>query len=295
MNTLSQRTDFLYRLSDEESVAMKRVLLGIYEDVAALCDKHGLTYMLSGGSCLGAVRHQGFIPWDDDLDLMMPRADYARLIHLCEEGLLGDGYEFDYPRRDRDAKIVFLKIYKKGSMNVELATAQAPFPQGMFIDVFPLDSVPKTRLGQKVKGLIANGIQFLSIASLYKEYPSQPLKEYMRMDPGLWKRYRLKMVLGALVSIIPHRKWVYWFDRFVASTRAGRPWGIPTGRKYYNGEIFDKAVFVPSQKALFEGKTVYIPHQYDVYLRNLYGDYMKLPPEKDRERHFIYRFKLPNS
>lgn len=95
MNELAHKTNYLHEMTSSESSAMKRALLDIYRDVAKLCEKEGLTLMLSGGSCLGAVRHKGFIPWDDDLDVMMRRDDYERLIRLCKEGRLGDKYEFD--------------------------------------------------------------------------------------------------------------------------------------------------------------------------------------------------------
>ena len=130
MSELSHKTHFLRELSEEESKALKQAILNIYKDVARLCDKHGLTYMMSGGTCLGAIRHQGFIPWDDDLDIMMPRKDYDQLIILLEKGELDEKYEFTYPNAKKDANTVFLKIFKKGTKDVELATANTPFPKG---------------------------------------------------------------------------------------------------------------------------------------------------------------------
>lgn len=293
MNELAHRTDYLRELSADESAAMKQALLNIYKDVAAVCEKHGLVYMLSGGTCLGAVRHKGFIPWDDDLDIMMPRADYNRLIELCERGALGEKYEINYPNPKTDSKTVFLKIYRKGSVNRELFDEATPFPKGLYVDVFALDSVPGNKFLQKIKGFFANGLQFISILVLYAQYPSKSLRDFMSLEPRLKRRYRLKVLFGRIFSIVPHRKWVYWFDCFVADSRCNRPVGIPTGRKYYNGEIFDSAVYFPPIKATFEGVDVYIPAGYDRYLRNLYKDYMQLPPVEKRERHFICDFRLP--
>ena len=291
MNELAHRTDYLHEMSEEESKALKKVLLDMYVDIARLCEQHQLTAMLCGGSCIGAIRHKGFIPWDDDLDLLVPRRDYEQLIHLLEQGALGEQYEFSTPNAHTDAKNVFLKIYRKNTLNVDVYSDGAPFPQGIYIDVFVLDAVPRTRLGQQFKGLIANGLQFISILVLYAQYPSEPLKQFMSLDPGMKRRYRLKCFLGKIFGIIPHRKWVWWFDRFVASEREDRPLGIPTGRKYYAGEIFPREVYLPAREAEFEGIKVYIPNQYDPYLRNLYHDYMQLPPEDKRERHFIVKFK----
>ena len=292
MNELAKRTNYLRELTDTEQKALKRALLDMYIDIAKLCEKHHLTVMLCGGSCLGAIRHHGFIPWDDDLDLLMPRKDYEQLIALLNDHQLGDSYEFTTPNPKTDSFCPFLKIYKKGTLNVDIYSGDNSFPHGIYIDVFALDAVPKTRFGQQMKGLIANGLQFIAILVLYAKYPSKQLKEFMALDSRAMMRYRLKCFLGHIFGIIPHRKWVWWYDQFVASAREDRPLGIPTGRKYYAGEIFPRDVYLPPTGAEFEGVTVYIPHLHDPYLRNLYKDYMQLPPEEKRERHFIVEFKL---
>lgn len=293
MSELSHKTQYLRELTDDESKSLKSAILDIYKDVSVLCDRHNLTYMMSGGTCLGAIRHQGFIPWDDDLDIMMPRKDYNQLITLLEKGELGEKYEFTYPNAKKDANTVFLKIFRKRSKDVEIYNLNTPFPKGIFLDVFALDAVPKSKAGQIIKGFIANVIQFISISRLYAQYPSQQLMEYMFLDPDLKKRYYIKMSLGKLTSFASHAKWIHWFDKLVASSKDGHPWGIPTGRKYYNGEIFDKSVFVPVKKAVFEGLEVNIPNDTHTYLTNLYKNYMDLPPVEKRERHFICEFELP--
>ena len=290
MNSLAHSSDYLRELTAEESSAMKKVMLAIYSAVAKLCEREGLTYMMSGGTCLGAIRHQGFIPWDDDLDIMMPRNDYDRLVMLLCDGALGPEYDYSFPNKHTDANTVFLKIFMNETLNVELVNYRTPFPKGVFIDVFPIDSVPRFSITRSLKGLVANGLQFISICVLYAQYPSAPLKEYMGMNPVLARRYRVKRIIGRIASIIPHKRWVYCFDRFVASSKDNHFWGIPTGRKYYNGEVFPKEVFVPVKKATFEGLSVYVPNDTDKYLRNLYNNYMQLPPPEKRERHFVVDF-----
>lgn len=313
LNELAHKTHFLRELRPEESSAMKKALLVMYNDLATLCDHHGLTMMLSGGSCLGAVRHQGFIPWDDDLDVMMPRIDYERLIVLLHEGALGDKYDYSAPNPTTESTCVFLKIYRKESLNVDIFSLNAPFPKGLYIDVFAIDAVPRNRIIRSIKGFIANALQFCSILTLYANYRNEVVETYMSLDKSLYRRYRLKCVLGRMAGIVPRYKWLWWFDRFVgSSTTRPKPtytvteninqrfsapshvlWGIPTGRKYYTGEVFDKNVFIPTIPAVFEGITVQIPNGYDIYLRNLYHDYMQLPPTDKRERHFICKFQLP--
>ncbi len=292
MNELARTTNHLRELTVEESKLLKNELLAIFKDFEAVCQRSGLVYMMSGGTCLGAIRHEGFIPWDDDLDVMMPREDYDAFIRLCEEGVLGDEYEFDYPRKGKDAKTVFLKIFKRGTLNEEIYDDGAPFAKGIYIDVFALDAVPRNVIAQKVKGFFANALQFISIIVRYAQYPSRNLHDFMCLDKAMYRRYRVKVFFGKIFSIVPHRYWVYWFDRFVASSANKHPVGIPTCRKYYNGEIFEPVVYFPPRKAKFEGLDVYVPANYDAYLTNLYRNYMELPPIEKRERHFVCRFNV---
>ena len=154
MNELAVSSGYLKPLTEEESKDQKKLLLEMYKDITALCEKHGLDYMMGGGTCLGTIRHQGYIPWDDDLDLMIPRASYEKLIALCKAGELGVKYEIDTPSRDADCKNPYLKIYRKNTLDVELYCEDMPFPVGIFIDIFPMDNAPKN----KYVLIFANGL-----------------------------------------------------------------------------------------------------------------------------------------
>lgn len=294
MNKVAHGKTMLRELTTEETAAMKKALLEIYKDISSLCDKYGLIYMLAGGSCLGAVRHKGFIPWDDDLDLIMPRKDYDKFIVLCEKGEMGDKYEMTYPNKNRDSKNLFLKVYRKNSVNKEVMCDNMPFPCGLYVDIFALDGAPNSRAMQKLKGIIADILHFITVSVLYSQYPSRSMKEFSSLYPTLKRRYELRCAIGRFFGVIPHKLWAYWYDVFVKCDKHRKYWCIPTGRKHYCGEILPQKVYTPTTKALFEGVEVNIPGDYDTYLSNLYGDYMQLPPESKRERHFVMDFKLPD-
>lgn len=292
MNELAVSMDYLKPIKEEDAKALKALLLDMYKDIATLCDKHGLVYMMGGGTCLGTIRHHGYIPWDDDLDLMMPRASYEELISCLSKGELGDMYEYDTPNATKDCKNTFLKIYRKHTFNVEITSETAPGPKGIYIDIFPMDYAPKNITRRKLKGLLSDFLQAVCTCVLYAQYPSKKYKEFMSLDPEALKRYKQRMFIGKMFGIIPHRKWVWWFDQFNAHTKETGLMTIPTGRKHYFGETQPSSVFLPTQKAKFEGLEVNVPADYDAYLTALYRDYMSIPPVEKRERHFVYKFSL---
>lgn len=292
MNELAVSTGYLKPIKEEDAKALKVLLLNMYKDISALCDKHGLDYMMGGGTCLGTIRHKGYIPWDDDLDLMMPRASYEKLISCLAKGELGEKYEYDTPNAKKDCKNTFLKVYRKNTFDVEITSETAPGPIGIYIDIFPMDYAPKNTICRKLKGFLSDFLQAVCSCVLYTEYPSKLYKEFMMQTEEGKARYRQRIFLGRLFGIIPHRKWVWWFDQLNAVKKDTGFMTVPTGRKHYMGETQPTSVFLPTQKAMFEGIEVNVPADYDAYLTALYRDYMSIPPVEKRERHFVYKFSL---
>ncbi len=292
LNEIAKKSTILRLLSEKECALLKRTLLQMHNDLVALCDKHGITIMLGGGSCLGAIRHHGYIPWDDDLDLMMPRRDYEKLIRAYEDGLVDEQYLFVYPNKAKDVKNTFLKIYLKGTTFREIFDDDDSFPSNVCIDVFPMDYAPNNTFVRRIKALISDFLQAVCTCTLYSQHRSKNMETFVQQDEDAKKRYKLRLRLGGLFSFASHQKWVYWFDRFNAKSRKSRFMTVPTGRKPYFKETLPVEVFLPPKEVSFEGEKAYVPAGADRYLANLYGDYMKLPPEGKRERHFIVDFKI---
>lgn len=292
MNEAAINSCYLHVISDTEAKALKELLLTMYKDISKLCDQHGLIYMMGGGTCLGAIRHKGFIPWDDDLDIMMPRASYEELIQLVSAGALGEDYEYDAPNPDKDCKNPFLKIYRRNTLDVEITSETAPGPKGIYIDVFPMDYAPDNLLLRRIKGFLSDFLHAVCSCVLYTEYPSERYKEFMTQTKEGKSRYRLRMFFGKLFRIISHKQWVWWFDQLNAKSLKSRHLTIPTGRKHYMDETMPIEVFLPTQKGLFEGEEVNLPADYHTYLTSLYSNYMETPPVEKRERHFVYQLSL---
>ncbi len=294
LNELARESAVLRTLNSKETRELRKVLVDMYVDFSAICDKNNLTYMLSSGSCLGAVRHSGFIPWDDDLDIMMPRKDYEKLKILCEAGEFGYQYECSYPNKLVESKSTFMKIFKKGTINREVGESKdGPFPTGVYIDIFILDTIPSNKIYRLIKSLVANGLRFISSAVNSARSSNYEYDLFIKDNKTLKRRHLIYKLIGSVFSLIPRRKWVYWFDAFVSSSKPNNPIGMPAGRHLYSGEVYDHATLYPPTKVLFEGVEVFVPALYNVYLEKLYGkDYMKVPPVEKRERHFVVDFKL---
>lgn len=296
MTELSHRVDYFRMLTAEESSLLKQTLLSIYKDIAEVCGRNGLTLMLIGGSCLGAVRHKGFIPWDDDLDLLMPRRDYNKLIALMEGGALGDKYEYTYAGSKIDSRVPFVKVYLKNTLDIEIGIENSPQPKGVFVDIFPLENIPANSIIRRIRGFFTNAFRYISNVTFEIEYHSDLYEEYCNLDPDTLRDYKRRQLIGRIFRCVAkHRTWQKWYDRLSSYDKETSLMGIPMGRGLYSGEILERRYFLPASFGTFEGICVCLPHDPDAYLKNLYRNYMEIPPEEKRERHFVYKFSLDNT
>lgn len=269
-----------YRLTDIERKELQKCLLGIYNDVAVVCDKYNLQLMLGGGSCLGAVRHQGFIPWDDDLDLIMFRKDYNKLLDLFEHEL-ADRYDLVEPGKTRNGNKLFAKIMKKNTTYIEKGTHDKNTPTGIFIDIFPIELLPDHKLNRMIFLFLANIFtRTISIISSYQSDKNTSVLLYHK-------------IIGKLASIISFYNWHKIYVSFISSSNGNTFCTIPSGRKGVYGEIQSVETFFPVTNGIFEGVNIRLPNQYDKYLTSLYGNYMQLPPiEQQNYVHEIIKLEF---
>lgn len=241
---------------------VQEAILAIYSTFAALCDRHGLRYWVGYGTLLGAVRHKGFIPWDDDFDLLMPRSDFNRLWPILEKELPSHLAVVTWRNApafcDLFGKVVLTRTNEVAKIE---AVAGTSLPEGVFIDVFAVDGAPTgawgwcrshaSSFGHHLLYALARGVVGAGRGSLRRRYLE-----------GCERRAQARPFIGSKVCA-----------RFTANRHAFA-WRCPT------------AVFADTTWLPFEGIEVPAPIGYDTFLRVNYGDYMCLPPEKDRRpRH----------
>ena len=279
-------------LTDEERGALKTTLLDITKEIDGVCRKHGIKLFLVGGSLLGAVRHGGFIPWDDDVDFGMTRDDYQKFIEIFDDEL-GDKYFLRCPNSKYPNGNRFMQLFKKGTV-LELAEGDTPLqPNCVRIDVFPYDLVPNSKIHQCLKGVWCNALMVIASSVTGYKYPND---DYEKMMKRSFKGRLLcfaESVIGALFSWRSPAEWFNTVDKAIRYSKNSNFITSATGRKHYLGEIFPKEVFIPFKELSFENLSLYAPANPDAYLRHNYGDnYMTPPPKKKQESHFVKRIEL---
>ncbi|MBR2294307.1 MAG: LicD family protein [Clostridiales bacterium] len=280
-------SNVMIELDQDTLVKVQKELLSMYKDVMMVCDKYGITPYLIGGSCLGAIRHKGFIPWDDDIDVGMTREDYNKFISVFNDEL-ADKYEINAPNYSDKPKARFAKIYKKGTIFRGLTDIDSSSYCGFFLDIFIIENVPVNRLIRTLKGTLCNVLEFISSQVYTYETDCAVTREIRRHSNNSVK---IRFLIGKIFSFRSAGKWFDSVDKHAGYKYTGM-FGIVTGRKHYFGEIFDEGVFFPKSYADFCDIRVPVFSDTDTYLKNLYGNYMKLPPEDKRERHSVVEIKF---
>ena len=280
-----------YKLSDDDLKQLQQVLLEILVDVKTVCEKYQINYMLCGGTALGAIRHKGFIPWDDDVDLMMLRDEYSKFKVVFNKEL-SDKYVLAESLSVPRYYAKHIKIFKKGTTFVEIPLAGVHGPDMIFIDLFILENLPSPGLGRKLKEIVYNVAFRASSVCLDYKYPSPPILQKSKVDQELRKYYTFRRFCGFVFSLFGSCESYLKICNALAESNEETEWvSMPSDRGYL-GRLYPRKLFMSFTNAEFCGYMMKIPQDFDTYLATDYGDYMQIPPPEKREVHSAYKIEF---
>lgn len=271
--------------SEEQIKKIQEIEIRNLKEIKRVCEKIGVEFFLYGGSLIGAVRHKGFVPWDDDLDIAMSRDDYMKFVKEAPK-YLSDEYYLQTPYTDKKSPYFYSKLRLKGTKCIEYAHYKLGIEQGIYVDIYPIDKMPD------------NNEEYLR---LYNQFQKTIRLFVLRQSPTpetaptcLKRRIRnlMKFVVGIALHIIPHSLFVNKLDNIMTQ------YNNKTTKRYGNYSYFDpvnlfKDIY-PLQKGIFENIVVNLPNNWDYHLSTRYGNYMEFPPEEERIGHKPYILDFGN-
>lgn len=256
--------------SDKQLDLLREVQFEILDEIVRICNKHNLKYFLIGGTLLGAVRHQGFIPWDDDLDIGMLRKDYDEFIKIAKTELAPKYYLHDIST-DKKYWQTFAKIRKNNTLFDEKMIENIDTHKGIFVDIFPFDNIKKPGRWLKIKWSILKNLY--SFCLYYRGiYTKEQVNHYYFC--------KLFSVFGV------HN--ILKFCNFFMKTNSNEntEYIISYSGSYkLEKETYKREWFYPTKKIKFENRLYNCPNNNHEILSQVYDDYMKLPPKNQRVTH----------
>lgn len=287
LGEIAKDTSLNYKvISEEELENLHKVLLIILDDLINICRENDLHFILIGGSAIGALRNKGFIPWDDDIDIAMPRYDFERLYEIINNEYK-QKYSVLHPQSKNNYGRILPKIRLKGTEYRTILESDLD-DCGIFIDIYTIENIPDIKITRYSQGFISMFMGLaLSCRRMFKGY-----KAYKTYYDGL--SFKIKAAFGAILSFASLEQWARWADYWYSKCKSSitENVGIPTDDFHYFGEIYKRDEFCKYIEVDFEGRTCFIPANYDSYLRRRYGDYMIPPNASDHDRNCYLSYDL---
>ena len=245
---------------------LKKIQLDMLKVFIDICEKYNLKYYMLGGSCLGAVRHNGYIPWDDDIDVGLYRKDYEKFLSVCQNELPSNLF-LQTIYTDKEYLSNFAKLRNSNTTFIEKAMKNLHINHGVYIDIFPLDEYCHSKIDN------------------FKIYLCQLFLSFKLNFENMSLKYRMLRKLTSILNVNLD-KLKFKKDKLLRKYENSNAASVRNFCGIWQErEITEKSVFGDGLKIKFENLDVVIPQKYDDYLTKLYGDYMTLPPEEERIPH----------
>lgn len=259
-----------YQFSNSELRRIQLIELEMLVEVDRICRLNHIKYCISAGTQLGAIRHKGFIPWDDDADVAFLREEYEKFRIACEKDLDKERFYFQDYRNTKGYRWGYGKIRRKGTKFIRLNQESLPYEQGVFIDIMPYDNVPDRWMARKLHSVLC---------FLYRKCFWAPI--------GKRFAYGTDKIFLSMLSTVPTDKLYASYTKFYSranrkKTKRVRINTLPVPGKE-NG--YPRVCFEEIEPVLFENTMLYGMKDYDSYLSYKYGNYMEMPPVSMRKVH----------
>lgn len=272
----------MIRLNDKLLQELQKVQLEMLIEVDRICKKCDIKYNIIAGTLLGAIRHGGYIPWDDDADVALLRPEYEKFRTACKTELDKNRFYFQDHRNTKGYRWGYGKLRRKDTLFLREYQEHMPYKQGIFIDIFPLDGIPDNYFLRSIKNFECFCIRKILWAKVGKV-----------AEKNFWKRQ-----IYRLLDKIPERMVFYYYHIMIehanhTKTRMVRILMFPTPNSEYG---YYRNWYESSTDTVFEGKVFQGIRDYDSYLSFKFGDYMELPPVENRKAHPVSKiaFKYDN-
>ena len=261
--------------SEAELAAIHSIQLSILSEIIRVCKELSIIYVALFGTSLGAERHKGFIPWDDDIDIGMPRKDYELFLRMAPK-YLRKGFHLSHFYSEKSATTYFIKIKKDGTSFIEKGEKKLNIHHGIFVDIFPIDKVPSDR---RIIKKYKFRIKILNQLFSSKIFWTAPF----------YKGVKVKYILSNFVRVLLHLCLLPVKRSFLFNILDRE---IKKYSKIENGcdttismKVFNEDILFPTKTSSFEGMMINVPNKNDEYLTLQYGNYQELPPLNLRHGH----------
>lgn len=272
--------------TDEELEKIQKLETEALKVILRICNMIEINCFLIGGTALGAIRHNGFIPWDDDIDVGMARSDYRLFLEKAPE-LLPDGYYLQTPYNESVNPYFYSKLRINGTRFVEYSNHKLNMHHGVYVDIFPFDEVPDDDSENRAHFLKTQCLLNLFVLRQSPDM-SKPAETFKEKAKAFFR------LLGHItIQLVPHSHFVNTIDRHIQKYNG-------TGQKamaclnfpVWKTEYIALDDLYPLKKHRFGDIEALIPNNYDTYLKTHYGNYMQLPPPEKRFGHKPYEVEL---